>query len=151
MTLSLPVYFSSRRVQLARQTLDWAILRLEGILLEKDTALALVFVGNDSVSIHLHRFVCAEQGKIMDEEMSRYVGEDRFLHKSLIVPRVEQLLSKGNPVKIVFWKFMKENDAHELTQGTNRSILRILSEPPWENIVNGSPVLVCATKLELYR
>ena len=30
---------------------------------------------------------------------------------------------------------MKENDAHELTQGTNRSILRILSEPPFENIV----------------
>ena len=33
---------------------------------------------------------------------------------------------------------MKENDAHELTRGTNRSILRILSEPQSENIVNGS-------------
>ena len=115
MTLSLPVYFSSRRVQLARQTLDWAILRLEGNILEKDTDLALVFAGNDSVSIHVHHFACGGQGKIMDEEISKYVGEDRFLNKSLIFPRVGKLLSKGNPVKIVFWKFMKENDAHELT------------------------------------
>ena len=90
MTLSLPVYFSSRRVQLPRQTLDWAVLRLEGILLEKDTALALVFVGNDSVSIHVHHFVCAGQVKTIDEEMSRYVGEDRFLNKSLIVRKASE-------------------------------------------------------------
>ena len=132
--------------------MDWAILRLEGILLEKDTALALVFVGNDSVSIHVHHFVCGGQGKIMAEEISRCVGEDRFSNTSLIVPRKGKLLSKGNPVKIVFWKFMKKNDAHELTKGTNRSISRISSKPPpCENIVNGSPALVCATKLVLYR
>ena len=95
--------------------MDWAILRLEGNILEKDTDLALVFAGNDSVSIYVHHFVCGGQGKIMDEEISKYVGEDRFLNTSLTVPRKGKLLSKGNPVKIVFWKFMKENDAHELT------------------------------------
>ena len=66
MTLSLPVYVSSRRVRLPRRTLDWAVLRLEGIL------------------------VCAGQGKTMDEEISRYVEEDRFLNKSLIVRKASE-------------------------------------------------------------
>ena len=87
---------------------------MEGTLLEKDTALALVFVRNDSVSIHVHHFVREGQGKIMDEEISRYVREDRFLNTNLIISRKGKLLSKGNLVKIVFWKFMKENNAHEL-------------------------------------
>lgn len=38
--------------------------------------MALVFVGNDCVSIHVRHFVCQGQDKIMDEKISRYEKMD---------------------------------------------------------------------------
>ena len=81
--------------------MDWAILFLEAILLEKDTALALVFIGNYSVSIRLNHFVCERRVSIKDKDISRCVREEQFLNTvDLIIPRKRKLLSKGNPVTI---------------------------------------------------
>ena len=86
---------------------------MEGIFLEKDPALALVFVGNYSVSIRLNHFVCERKVSITDKDISRYVREEQFLNTDLIIPRKRKLLSKGNPVTIFSGNFMTENDAHE--------------------------------------
>lgn len=37
-----------------------------------DTAVALVFVGNDCLSTDVRHFVCQRQDQVMDEKISRY-------------------------------------------------------------------------------
>lgn len=94
----IAVYFTSRCVQLARQALDWTILPLEVILLEMDITVALVFVGNDFLPIHVRHFVCQGQDKIMDEKISRCERKEPFLTTELIVPKNKNLLGKENLV-----------------------------------------------------
>ena len=40
--------------------------------------MALVFVGNDFLSIGVRHFVCQGQDQVMDDKISRYGREDRF-------------------------------------------------------------------------
>lgn len=94
----IAVYFTSRCVQLARQALDWTILPLEVILLEMDITVALVFVGNDFLPIHVRHFVCQGQDKIMDAKISRCQRKEPFLTTELIVPKNKNLLGKENLV-----------------------------------------------------